>query len=1402
MLNSFGGLENKTIIGGDTNAKSSRWGADRQNLKSDTIIGSNTLNNIVILNRGNIPTFARREQKSYIDITICKDRLYNKVVSWEVNTHEENLSLHRNIYFQIQTDKDHHINEQIVRWKLSESKVPTLAKKLTKQLAKLNKESSAEEYASKLLTDRYDDDSPLIASYIYSLIDLPVISKGNSQQLREFIKNVKQLFGSLENLNQSVSQWDVLLAYLLLRKLDNGTRTAFQLNQKPKEIPTVDKVLKFIEERAIAFEASNLSKFESTNSLKQTNVTTSSNSKSKNSFNCKFCDARNHKIFKCNKFKNLKAPERITFINNKSLCKLCLDEHDIKNCGFLNKYKCKHCAKLHNNLLHISEAMEGNPAIKSQGVFQDKNDNESQVQLTLCNNNKGNTNVILPVVKIGIYSSDRQLFVVKGLLDSGSQLSFITDELYKKLKISSFPKSLSIFGITKQESKTQMAVLVKIYSCTSSYNTELLCSIMPEITNNLPTSYFDKNEISLPKNVNLSNPEFNIPDKISILLGADVLGEILEPGSLIIPNSRAKLLNTKFGYVVIENVNQDLHKSANLATALIVSSNEVKLTKLINKFWEVERVPEIFSKRSSKQQLCEETFRNSVKNIDNRFQVDLPLKQNLSDVCLGNSSKAASIRFFNLEKRFKRDPKLFLQYKEFIDEYVTSGNAKMIDLKEYEGKMDTTPYFLAHHPVIRNDKRTTQIRVVFDGGLKSSKNISLNDVILNGPVVQNELFDILILFRSYKYILINDTRQMYRSVMVHHNFKSFQNILWRDNPEEELKCLQLQTVTWGLKPSAYLATRCLIELADKYKDKYPLAAAALENNTYIDDILCGANDIEETLSLQNELISLLMLGHFQLHKWVANSSELLRNIPPEKCYFDNIKFDKNNNDYVKTLGFLGPITTNAKIIMQRICCSKISWDETLPPDLYDMWKTFAEGLISMPSFEIKRDLNFAEAETTDVLGFCDASNVAYGCAIYCRYLHPFLDRYNILRVTGRLQNAKETNYSQKHPIILPKRSHITNLIIQNEHKILMHAGQRHVLASLSQKFWIISAIREIKKNIHKCFTCFKLKAKTTEQLMGSLPVGRVNQFRPFLKTGMDFFGSFSVRHSGLKRAIVTKAYVCPFICFSTKAIHFELCSDLTTDTFLACLKRFVSRRGTPSDIYCDNMSTYKGAANELKKLFDFCHSKNNVDKIENNLSAQRIQFHFIPSYSPVFGGLWEAGVESSKHYFEATIGDTRLRYEELNTVIIQVEGILNSRPITPFSLDINNLTYLTPGHFLSLEGFHNCIPEENIINIPCNRLKSWRICTQIKQNFWNKWYKDYLNQLQTRYKWFNKVSNLKEGMLVLIKNDNVPCQQWPIARITKVFPGKDNKVRVVEVKTSNGSVTKIAVLPFNGNKDN
>lgn len=190
----------------------------------------------------------------------------------------------------------------------------------------------------------------------------------------------------------------------------------------------------------------------------------------------------------------------------------------------------------------------------------------------------------------------------------------------------------------------------------------------------------------------------------------------------------------------------------------------------------------------------------------------------------------------------------------------------------------------------------------------------------------------------------------------------------------------------------------------------------------------------------------------------------------------------------------------------------------------------------------------------------------------------------------------------------------------------MHPGIKNTLSSLATKYWLINGIRELKKVIYKCMTCFKIKAKCAQQLMGSLPYDRVNFAKPFMKTEWILFWPFLCETFSLKRLQHTKAYVCLFICFSTKAIHLELCSDLTTENFLACFKRFISRRGLPSDIYCDNMSTYKGDKNELSKLAEFIKNQETVNALENSFSSRGINFDFIPSYSPTFGGLWEAEV--------------------------------------------------------------------------------------------------------------------------------------------------------------------------------
>ncbi|KAL0803434.1 hypothetical protein ABMA28_017281 [Loxostege sticticalis] len=1122
----------------------------------------------------------------------------------------------------------------------------------------------------------------------------------------------------------------------------------------------------------------------------------------------------------------------------------------------------------------------------------------------------------------------------------------------------------------------------------------------------------------------------------------------------------------------------------------------------MSNFWECEKVPVLYTESTSEQQLAEQIFQDSVKLENNRFSVALPLKQNLDLINLGDSLHSALLRLYNLEKRFSKDPSLFEKYKEFIDKYLENGHGKYFDISKYDLSKGNV-YFLPHHPVFNNNSKTTPVRAVFDASMNAKNNISLNDLLLNGPTVQKELFDILILLRTYKYVLLCDIKSMYRQVLIENKFCCLQNILWRESPHDPVRCIQLQTVTYGLKSSSFLATRCLVELAQRYKDQYPLASFVLLNSSYVDDLQCGSNQLIELEQIKKELIELLGLGGFSLHKWCSNHLDILSDIPIESHSLNDKDFDKNNT-YIKTLGLsynlssdmfrltcpdsqvqqsytkrqvlsfiskffdplglVGPILTQAKVLMQQIWFHNLKWDEVLPADLHQQWVEFVQSLIKMHCISVPRNINTLNAISIELIGYADASNKAYGCCLYLRvidtfntvkvmllcsksrinprnkclttprlelnsalllsmlarkvhstlslkyeiktflysdsqivlswldvepaklgvyvanrvekirqlttdfqwnyvptnenpadclsrgvkpcslqnnvlwwngptclmdinynhckkyvsndvnnlpeikmsnmcdnenhspvmevsnvcatqlneslfinllnkysnidkltrvmayilrfshnckiqnkdcklkgsltpkelmsalhvilkidqerYFHSeinclhskrpiksnianlsaFLDSQGLLRVGGRLQNA-ELPFSKKHPIILAKDSNITKLIILKEHLRLLHAGQKLILSSLSEKYWIVNATRVIKSVLYKCVTCFRLKAKNATQLMGSLPLDRVKMTRPFQIVGTDYGGPFYVKQSRVRKPVITKAYIVIFICFVTKAIHIELASDMTTNTFLACLKRLIARRNKPSKIYCDNAAYYKGANNVMKELYEMFNTTAHHNSVMDYANSERISFNFIPSYSPVFAGLWEAGIKSIKHHMKRVIGNTVLTYEEMYTVVVQIESILNSRPITPMTRDFDDMSYLTPGHFLTGSPL-TTYPEINLADEPIGRLSFWKQCTKMQQCFWKQWHKQYLVMLQSRPKWKHESANIKIGTMVLLKDDNASPLNWPVGRVLNVMPGKDGKVRALEIKTAKGSIIrtsimKICVLPIN-----
>jgi hypothetical protein len=250
---------------------------------------------------------------------------------------------------------------------------------------------------------------------------------------------------------------------------------------------------------------------------------------------------------------------------------------------------------------------------------------------------------------------------------------------------------------------------------------------------------------------------------------------------------------------------------------------------------------------------------------------------------------------------------------------------------------------------------------------------------------------------------------------------------------------------------------------------------------------------------------------------------------------------------------------------------------------------------------------------------------------------------------------------------------------------------------------------------------------------------------------------------------------------------------MTTNTFLGCLKRFIARRNKPTKIYCDNAAYYKGAENVLKELYDLQNSTNHQNSVVNYATSERISFHFIPSYSPVFGGLWEAGIKSIKYHMKRVIGNIVFTYEEMYTVLVQIESILNSRPLTPMSRDPNDMTYLTPSHFLTGSSLTS-YPDTDLTNVNLGKLSFWKQCVQMQQHFWQQWHKQYLVMLQSRPKWRNESPNIEIGTLVLLREDNVSPLCWPVGRIVDVQPGKDGKVRALHVKTTRGSIVKTSIM--------
>ncbi|XP_076301924.1 uncharacterized protein LOC143220066 [Lasioglossum baleicum] len=410
-------------------------------------------------------------------------------------------------------------------------------------------------------------------------------------------------------------------------------------------------------------------------------------------------------------------------------------------------------------------------------------------------------------------------------------------------------------------------------------------------------------------------------------------------------------------------------------------------------------------------------------------------------------------------------------------------------------------------------------------------------------------------------------------------------------------------------------------------------------------------------------------------------------------------------------------------------------------------------------------------------------------------LSPFLDDRGLLRVGGRLKHSL-LDYDEKHPIIMPEKSKVTSLIIFYFHERLLHGGTQLTLSNLRRMYWIPRGRRAVRKHIHGCLKCWRWRAKTSEQLMSDLPYSRVTPTRPFYHTGVDYAGPFNTKFSPGRGARTRKSYVSVFVCLATRAVHLELVCDYSSEAFLAAYRRFVSRRGLCASIRSDCGTTFVGADKELRRMLNT--SNEEMLKTRQALAVAGTDWVFNPPSAPHFGGIWEAAVKSVKYHLRRVIGETLLTFEEMSTLLTQIEACLNSRPITPLTDEPTDLTALTPAHFL-IGSPLTAIPEPSLSDVRTSRLTRWQMIQQQRDHFWDRWSVEYLQTLQQRAKWTKEKPNLKLGDLCLILNEATPPTRWPLGRIEQVHAGSDGLVRVVTVRTATSVLTrpiaKICLFP-------
>ncbi|XP_062710710.1 uncharacterized protein LOC134288834 [Aedes albopictus] len=925
--------------------------------------------------------------------------------------------------------------------------------------------------AWNLLVEHFQNPKVLKRNYVQALFDFPVIRRESPAELHSLVEKYEANVKVLKQLGESTEYWDILLIHFLSSRLDPVTRRDWEELSATQQNVTFKDLTDFIQRRVSVLQQMSSKQPEPQQAFqprKPPNSRIGSHGAfQENRRRCLFCPEE-HPIYMCQIFSRMPEEEKKKPVKRHQLCRNCFRKgHMSRDCPSENC--CRRCNSRHhtqlcttttsnqgrstNAAVTTSDARSSNPTASGATPTDPPTSssasraasitmNAAHSGVTSCNSQQTTRSKVLLATAVVIIVDDAgKEHFARALLDSGSECCFATSQLSQMMNVKRTRVDVPVAGIGKSALKVKHQFRAVIKSRNSDYTTSVDLLILPKVTMDLPSTNIDVTRWDIPSNINLADPAFFQSSTVDIVLGAEIFFDLFSvPGRITLDESLPLLANSVFGWVVSGRTAQNLpHTSVRCNVSTVAD-----LQTYMEKFWKIEEDASA-TNYSPDETACEEFFQRTVtRDASGRYIVRLPFKESMVQR-LGDNQKSALHRFRLLENRLSRDASIAQQYREFMSEYLQLGH--MAPLSTFAKEIHPK-YYLPHHPVIRESSTTTKLRVVFDASSKTSSGISLNDALLVGPIVQDDLRSIVMRSRTHEIVLIADAEKMYRQVRHFPEDYAYLCIFWRLAPDQPIQTFVLQTVTYGTASAPYLATRVLKQLANDEAANYPIAAQVVENDFYVDDLFTGAATATETLELREQLDGMLSRGGFTMRKWASNCEAVLEGIPLEnRALQHSIDLDRDQTiktlglhwepgtDHLKykidiqlppntiltkrltlsyiaqlfdPLGLVGPVVVTAKAFMQTLWTLRdengkvFEWDRELPASLKDRWCAYHSDLPTLNELRINRFVLLPNSFEIELHVFSDASDIGYGTCAYLRSI----DRQGQIKVALLTSRSK------------------------------------------------------------------------------------------------------------------------------------------------------------------------------------------------------------------------------------------------------------------------------------------------------------------------------------------------------------------------------------------------------------